>query len=189
MIILCPCSSLESLPQDVIHPKLIIRLLPTGCISPSTAPTWVHITGPILQDHTAPARIPVDGSSSSPHVPLQAAALAQGLLLRGPSPGCGSVLALVAAGLFLFTFSHTFLPTAFMQSRFCLCNLVSHNYVFICVSYHSCSPQNKLSFWNLLGMLCYLSKSNSWHSLQMSIVLRKVILQILENLGGEKKEI
>ena len=105
MIILCPCSSLESLPQDVIHPKLIIRLLPTGCISPSTAPTWVHITGPILQDHTAPARIPVDGSSSSPHVPLQAAALAQGLLLRGPSPGCGSVLALVAAGLLFSHFS------------------------------------------------------------------------------------
>lgn len=64
MVTLCPYPSMVFLPWDTILHKLTPHGHPTGCSTPSTAPTWVHITWAILQVHTIPACISTDCSSA-----------------------------------------------------------------------------------------------------------------------------
>ena len=86
-IMLChyPCSI-----WDAVLPKLILLGLPSGCSSPSTAPTWLCNTGSTHQAllHTGPH----GHSSPSPPVPLWAALhrlqLWPGAAPAGVSMGC-----------------------------------------------------------------------------------------------------
>lgn len=72
------CPDVGFLPQDAVLPELILCGLPTGSSSPSTAPTWLHITMPTLQAllHMAPPAL-------LPHC---------GMLPTGCSSGLGLLL-------------------------------------------------------------------------------------------------
>lgn len=85
------CPDVGFLPQDAVLPELILCGLPTGSSSPSTTPTWLRITMPILQAllHMAPPALLRD----APHR-LQ---LRPGAATVGVSTGCGLQVSSTAA--------------------------------------------------------------------------------------------
>lgn len=58
------------LPEVAVLPKLNLWGLPTGYSSSRTTPTYICITGPILQELIAPTQRPMGSSSSRPPVSL-----------------------------------------------------------------------------------------------------------------------
>ena len=85
---------MEFLVQNTVPPKLILCGLPTGCSSPSTAPTQLCTTGPILQEllHTGPHGLRPPSPPSRPWSPLHGLQLHPGATPVGASMGCASFM-------------------------------------------------------------------------------------------------
>ena len=86
-VITLPQLYIKSLLQDAVLPQLIPHGLPTGCLSPSTAWTWLHTTVPILQEQPRqwPNRqqLPQPSCPPPPQAALLRLQLRPMLLLRG----------------------------------------------------------------------------------------------------------